>query len=159
MKRNQRWVDFFFLTILLPSCEKEEKQILFLTDFAHSFIHSFIFFHTSESICKLFSCCSFLNLLIFTFYICLWKIFFFFKCFFRKHNRIPTINCPFIATSDFKNGFYFSFFSFFCSSICLLYLQAEPVDESLVKKMILTFEKRSYKNQELRIKFPDSPEK
>uniref|UniRef100_H3CEV9 Beta-catenin-like protein 1 n=1 Tax=Tetraodon nigroviridis TaxID=99883 RepID=H3CEV9_TETNG len=37
--------------------------------------------------------------------------------------------------------------------------QAEPVDESSVKKMILTFEKRSYKNQELRIKFPDSPEK
>uniref|UniRef100_A0A3Q3NRT2 Beta-catenin-like protein 1 n=1 Tax=Labrus bergylta TaxID=56723 RepID=A0A3Q3NRT2_9LABR len=36
---------------------------------------------------------------------------------------------------------------------------AEPVDESSVKKMILTFEKRSYKNQELRIKFPDSPEK
>uniref|UniRef100_A0A8C1NJ17 Catenin, beta like 1 n=1 Tax=Cyprinus carpio TaxID=7962 RepID=A0A8C1NJ17_CYPCA len=28
-----------------------------------------------------------------------------------------------------------------------------------VKKMILTFEKRSYKNQELRIKFPDNPEK
>lgn len=35
----------------------------------------------------------------------------------------------------------------------------EPLDESSVKKMILTFEKRSYKNQELRIKFPDSPEK
>uniref|UniRef100_A0AAX7UJJ1 Beta-catenin-like protein 1 n=1 Tax=Astatotilapia calliptera TaxID=8154 RepID=A0AAX7UJJ1_ASTCA len=33
------------------------------------------------------------------------------------------------------------------------------VDESSVKKMILTFEKRSYKNQELRIKFPDNPEK
>uniref|UniRef100_A0A674EE58 Beta-catenin-like protein 1 n=1 Tax=Salmo trutta TaxID=8032 RepID=A0A674EE58_SALTR len=33
----------------------------------------------------------------------------------------------------------------------------EPVDESSVKKMILTFEKRSYKNQELRIKFPDTP--
>uniref|UniRef100_A0A3Q3FRH2 Beta-catenin-like protein 1 n=1 Tax=Labrus bergylta TaxID=56723 RepID=A0A3Q3FRH2_9LABR len=38
-------------------------------------------------------------------------------------------------------------------------IDAEPVDESSVKKMILTFEKRSYKNQELRIKFPDSPEK
>uniref|UniRef100_A0A667YU99 Beta-catenin-like protein 1 n=1 Tax=Myripristis murdjan TaxID=586833 RepID=A0A667YU99_9TELE len=38
-------------------------------------------------------------------------------------------------------------------------LRAEPVDESSVKKMILTFEKRSYKNQELRIKFPDNPEK
>ncbi|XP_063063963.1 beta-catenin-like protein 1 isoform X2 [Engraulis encrasicolus] len=35
----------------------------------------------------------------------------------------------------------------------------EPVDESSLKKMILTFEKRSYKNQELRIKFPDNPEK
>ncbi|XP_031724612.1 beta-catenin-like protein 1 [Anarrhichthys ocellatus] len=37
--------------------------------------------------------------------------------------------------------------------------ETEPVDESSVKKMILTFEKRSYKNQELRIKFPDNPEK
>uniref|UniRef100_A0A3B4AN90 Beta-catenin-like protein 1 n=1 Tax=Periophthalmus magnuspinnatus TaxID=409849 RepID=A0A3B4AN90_9GOBI len=37
--------------------------------------------------------------------------------------------------------------------------EAEPVDESSVKKMILTFEKRSYKNQELRIKFPDNPER
>ncbi|GLD45700.1 beta-catenin-like protein 1, partial [Lates japonicus] len=36
--------------------------------------------------------------------------------------------------------------------------EAEPVDESSMKKMILTFEKRSYKNQELRIKFPDNPE-
>uniref|UniRef100_A0A8C7W9A9 Beta-catenin-like protein 1 N-terminal domain-containing protein n=1 Tax=Oncorhynchus mykiss TaxID=8022 RepID=A0A8C7W9A9_ONCMY len=35
--------------------------------------------------------------------------------------------------------------------------EGEPVDESSVKKMILTFEKRSYKNQELRIKFPDTP--
>jgi len=35
----------------------------------------------------------------------------------------------------------------------------EIVDESSLKKMILTFEKRSYKNQELRIKFPDNPEK
>ncbi|XP_058859731.1 beta-catenin-like protein 1 isoform X1 [Acipenser ruthenus] len=38
-------------------------------------------------------------------------------------------------------------------------LESEPVDESSVKKMILTFEKRAYKNQELRIKFPDNPEK
>ncbi|XP_006007732.1 beta-catenin-like protein 1 [Latimeria chalumnae] len=37
--------------------------------------------------------------------------------------------------------------------------EAEPLDESSIKKMILTFEKRSYKNQELRIKFPDNPEK
>uniref|UniRef100_A0A8C5QJQ7 Beta-catenin-like protein 1 n=1 Tax=Leptobrachium leishanense TaxID=445787 RepID=A0A8C5QJQ7_9ANUR len=44
----------------------------------------------------------------------------------------------------------------------ILYLDlsfAEPLDESAVKRMILTFEKRSYKNQELRIKFPDNPEK
>uniref|UniRef100_A0AAY4AUA7 Beta-catenin-like protein 1 n=1 Tax=Denticeps clupeoides TaxID=299321 RepID=A0AAY4AUA7_9TELE len=40
-----------------------------------------------------------------------------------------------------------------------VFQQVEPVDESSVKKMILTFEKRSYKNQELRIKFPDNPEK
>ncbi|TRY98616.1 hypothetical protein DNTS_005290 [Danionella cerebrum] len=37
--------------------------------------------------------------------------------------------------------------------------EGEPVDEAMVKKMILNFEKRSYKNQELRIKFPDNPEK
>ncbi|XP_075701392.1 beta-catenin-like protein 1 [Rhinoderma darwinii] len=35
----------------------------------------------------------------------------------------------------------------------------EPLDEGAMKRMILTFEKRSYKNQELRIKFPDNPEK
>lgn len=45
-----------------------------------------------------------------------------------------------------------------CFSYSLI-KQAEPVDETSVKKMILTFEKRSYKNQELRIKFPDNPEK
>lgn len=45
-----------------------------------------------------------------------------------------------------------------CCPLFLLH-QEEPLDESSVKKMILTFEKRSYKNQELRIKFPDNPEK
>lgn len=46
------------------------------------------------------------------------------------------------------------------SLFCLFsFGQEEPLDESSVKKMILTFEKRSYKNQELRIKFPDNPEK
>lgn len=46
------------------------------------------------------------------------------------------------------------------SLLCLFWFgQEEPLDESSVKKMILTFEKRSYKNQELRIKFPDNPEK
>uniref|UniRef100_A0A7N6BH54 Beta-catenin-like protein 1 N-terminal domain-containing protein n=1 Tax=Anabas testudineus TaxID=64144 RepID=A0A7N6BH54_ANATE len=56
----------------------------------------------------------------------------------------------------------FSFSVFLLSSLFpppLLIKQAEPVDESSVKKMILTFEKRSYKNQELRIKFPDNPDK
>ncbi|XP_037796261.1 beta-catenin-like protein 1 [Penaeus monodon] len=34
-----------------------------------------------------------------------------------------------------------------------------PLNESLLKKMILSFEKRVLKNQELRIKFPDDPRK
>lgn len=46
-----------------------------------------------------------------------------------------------------------------CTLTLLSLSQEEPLDESSVKKMILTFEKRSYKNQELRIKFPDNPEK
>lgn len=58
----------------------------------------------------------------------------------------------FITASALYNTFSFCF-------LHRLIKQAEPVDESSVKKMILTFEKRSYKNQELRIKFPDSPEK
>lgn len=37
--------------------------------------------------------------------------------------------------------------------------EEEPLDASSVKRMILTFEKRSYRNQELRVKFPDQPEK
>ncbi|XP_054581010.1 beta-catenin-like protein 1 [Eptesicus fuscus] len=37
--------------------------------------------------------------------------------------------------------------------------EEEPLDASSVKKMILTFEKRSYRNQELRVKFPDRPER
>ncbi|KAM4623259.1 beta-catenin-like protein 1 isoform 2-T2 [Discoglossus pictus] len=37
--------------------------------------------------------------------------------------------------------------------------EVELLDEGAMKRMILTFEKRSYKNQELRIKFPDNPEK
>lgn len=37
--------------------------------------------------------------------------------------------------------------------------EAEPLDEMSLKKMILTFEKKVLKNQELRIKFPDMPEK
>jgi hypothetical protein len=38
-------------------------------------------------------------------------------------------------------------------------LQGEVLDESTVKRLILLFEKRALKNQEMRIKFPDMPEK
>jgi len=38
-------------------------------------------------------------------------------------------------------------------------LQAEPLDEAALKKLLLQFEKRLYRNQELRVKFPDAPEK
>lgn len=37
--------------------------------------------------------------------------------------------------------------------------QGEVVDETTLKKIVLNFEKRSLKNREMRIKFPDSPEK
>ncbi|CAH1105199.1 unnamed protein product [Psylliodes chrysocephalus] len=37
--------------------------------------------------------------------------------------------------------------------------QGEIIDETALKKIILNFEKRSLKNREMRIKFPDSPEK
>ncbi|GLG92811.1 Beta-catenin-like protein 1 [Gryllus bimaculatus] len=37
--------------------------------------------------------------------------------------------------------------------------QAETLSESDIKRMILLFEKRALKNQEMRIKFPDLPEK
>lgn len=37
--------------------------------------------------------------------------------------------------------------------------QGEVVDATTIKKIILNFEKRSLKNREMRIKFPDSPEK
>ncbi|KAK7114078.1 beta-catenin-like protein 1 [Littorina saxatilis] len=37
--------------------------------------------------------------------------------------------------------------------------EAEPLDETNLKKMLLQFEKRVYKNQEMRIKFPEMPEK
>ena len=36
---------------------------------------------------------------------------------------------------------------------------AEAMDESALKKMILQFEKRFSKNQEMRIKYSDTPEK
>lgn len=37
--------------------------------------------------------------------------------------------------------------------------EAEPLDEPTLKKLILSFEKKVLKNQELRIKFPETPEK
>ena len=37
--------------------------------------------------------------------------------------------------------------------------QVDTLDETNMKKLLLQFEKRVYKNQEMRIKFPDMPEK
>ena len=37
--------------------------------------------------------------------------------------------------------------------------QAEPLHGMSLKKMLLMFEKRVYRNQEMRIKFPDAPER
>ncbi|KAL3858659.1 hypothetical protein ACJMK2_008922 [Sinanodonta woodiana] len=37
--------------------------------------------------------------------------------------------------------------------------EVEALDESSLKKMLLQFEKRVYKNQEMRVKYPDLPEK
>ena len=38
-------------------------------------------------------------------------------------------------------------------------MQVESVDASFVKRMTLSFEKKVTKNSEMRIKFPDQPEK
>ena len=38
-------------------------------------------------------------------------------------------------------------------------MDAEALDEGKLKRMVLAFEKRTTKNQELRIKFPDEPTK
>lgn len=38
-------------------------------------------------------------------------------------------------------------------------LKGEVLDETGVKKMVLNFEKKALKNREMRIKFPDQPEK
>nr|CAD7264063.1 unnamed protein product [Timema shepardi] len=38
-------------------------------------------------------------------------------------------------------------------------VEGEVLDDSTLKRMILLFEKRALKNQEMRIKFPDIPEK
>ena len=37
--------------------------------------------------------------------------------------------------------------------------QVDTLDDTNMKKLLLQFEKRVYKNQEMRIKFPDMPEK
>lgn len=37
--------------------------------------------------------------------------------------------------------------------------KAEPFNESILKKLLGKFEKRVLKNQEMRIKFPELPEK
>lgn len=37
--------------------------------------------------------------------------------------------------------------------------QGEIIDETTIKRIVLNFEKRCLKNREMRIKFPDSPEK
>lgn len=37
--------------------------------------------------------------------------------------------------------------------------EVEALDESTLKRIVLLFEKRSLRNQEMRVKFPDNPEK
>lgn len=37
--------------------------------------------------------------------------------------------------------------------------EGEVIDESCIKRMALIFEKRALRNREMRIKFPDNPEK
>lgn len=37
--------------------------------------------------------------------------------------------------------------------------EGETIDENSIKRMVLVFEKRALKNREMRIKFPDNPEK
>ena len=38
-------------------------------------------------------------------------------------------------------------------------VETEILDEASLKRMILLFEKRALRNQEMRVKFPDQPEK
>jgi Catenin-beta-like, Arm-motif containing nuclear len=42
--------------------------------------------------------------------------------------------------------------------LCAVF-KTEPLDEVALKKLLLQFEKRLFRNQELRIKYPDMPEK
>jgi beta-catenin-like protein 1 len=37
--------------------------------------------------------------------------------------------------------------------------ESDVLDDTALKRMVLQFEKRALRNQEMRIKFPDSPEK
>lgn len=37
--------------------------------------------------------------------------------------------------------------------------EIEALDEATLKRMVLLFEKRALRNQEMRVKFPDQPEK
>lgn len=37
--------------------------------------------------------------------------------------------------------------------------EVEALDEATLKRMVLLFEKRALRNQEMRVKFPDQPEK
>lgn len=46
-----------------------------------------------------------------------------------------------------------------CLSVINQDASNEPLDETSLKKLLLQFEKRYYRNQELRIKYPDQPEK
>ena len=59
-----------------------------------------------------------------------------------------------IYSNDKVSTIYFIFRSLFYSSI---FLQGEAVDEATIKKHILSFEKKVTKNQEMRIKFVDQP--
>ena len=43
--------------------------------------------------------------------------------------------------------------------ITSFFTQGPGLDDAGLRKLILTFEKKVYKNQEMRIKFPDMPEK
>lgn len=37
--------------------------------------------------------------------------------------------------------------------------EVEALDDATLKRMVLLFEKRALRNQEMRVKFPDQPEK
>ena len=49
--------------------------------------------------------------------------------------------------------------NFHCVFMSMFSFQTPNLDEMSLKKMLLNFEKKVYKNQEQRIKYPDLPEK